>query len=408
MAPAGHSAQDSTRSGATGHRSRLSPMRPVPAESAVVEAQPRKVPDLTRLLLFVRSGGRCELDGCNEYLLEHHVTRGTGVYGQMAHVVAFRSNGPRGGGQLQGGVHDPSNLMLLCGGCHKEVDSWPDRYTREVLENHKAIHEARILEATSVGPDRQTAVLIVKARIGDQPVALNLTQVVDATRPRYPSSGRPLTIDLTGSTVEGPEFLASATKEIQRRVAAFLSPEGEGGRIGHVSVFALAPIPVLIHLGRQLSTKVPTDVFQRHRDDEGWTWKKTGRRVRFVRNLLSRGGANHVAVVLSLSGRIRLQDLPADVRANATVYELTLEGQAPKVTFLRRKRDLDEFRVAYQELLGDIVEAHGLVPSFDLFPAVPAPVAVLCGRELLPKVHPRCRVYDYDKSNGGFMFQLEV
>jgi SMODS-associated and fused to various effectors sensor domain len=51
---------------------------------------------------------------------------------------------------------------------------------------------------------------------------------------------------------------------------------------------------------------------------------------------------------------------------------------------------------------------HGLVEAINLFPAVPAPIAVLCGRELLPKVHPRLRVYDYNKNNGGFTFALEV
>ena len=35
-------------------------------------------------------------------------------------------------------------------------------------------------------------------------------------------------------------------------------------------------------------------------------------------------------------------------------------------------------------------------------------VAVLCGRETLPKVHPALRVFDYDKANGGFVYQLTV
>ena len=46
--------------------------------------------------------------------------------------------------------------------------------------------------------------------------------------------------------------------------------------------------------------------------------------------------------------------------------------------------------------------------TIDLFPAVPAPIAVLCGRELLPKVHPKLRVYDNDRDAGGFTFKLEV
>lgn len=399
-------ADDSSLSTTSGG-ARSGPSR-VRQASPIVRLTTRKVHDLARLLLFVRSGGRCEFDGCNKYLLEHHVTRSLGVYGQMAHVVAFRRDGPRGQEMLKKDIHDPSNLMLLCGGCHKEVDGRPARYSRLVLEGYKAAHEARVRAATGMGPDRQTAVLILQARIGDQTVAVTLPQVMDAAKPRYPSNDRPLTVDLIASRVEGAEFLTSAADMVRRRVEAFLSPEGEGGRVGHVSVFALAPIPVLVYLGSQLSNKVSTELFQRHRDQESWAWKATGRRVRYVRSVLARGTSGRVAVVLSLSGRIRLADLPLEIQAGATVYEITLDGQTPRTTFLRKKRDLDAFRVAYQDLLGDIVQTHGRIPSFDLFPAVPASIAVLCGRELLPKVHPRCRVHDYDKANGGFTFQLEV
>src|SRR5438094_9912673 len=52
--------------------------------------QVRRIPDLTRLLLFVRAGGRCEFDGCPRYLMEHPVTLTEGNLAQVAHVVAFR------------------------------------------------------------------------------------------------------------------------------------------------------------------------------------------------------------------------------------------------------------------------------------------------------------------------------
>ena len=46
--------------------------------------------------------------------------------------------------------------------------------------------------------------------------------------------------------------------------------------------------------------------------------------------------------------------------------------------------------------------------SIHLFPAVPAPVAVFCGREILPKVDPKLVVYDFDKRQGGFTPIIEV
>ncbi len=54
------------------------------------------VKDVTRhikisvqLQLYVLAGGRCEFDGCPNYLIEHHLTHTRGNFAQMAHVVAF-------------------------------------------------------------------------------------------------------------------------------------------------------------------------------------------------------------------------------------------------------------------------------------------------------------------------------
>jgi hypothetical protein len=74
------------------------------------------------------------------------------------------------------------------------------------------------------------------------------------------------------------------------------------------------------------------------------------------------------------------------------VYELTLDGITPSPAFLSLREDLENFRIAYQGALAEIAKIHGSLKELDLLPAVPAPVAVLCGREALPKVHPALRV----------------
>ena len=161
-------------------------------------------------------------------------------------------------------------------------------------------------------------------------------------------------------------------------------------------------------LGRQLSNKVASDPYQRHRDTESWTWKIDGVPINYRFRRMNRGHFKKVALVLSLSGTIRLQDLPADIRRSSAIYEITLNGMTPQTTFLQQKRDLDAFRAVYQEAIATILQTHGPLDTIDLFPAVPAPIAVLCGRELLPKVHPKLRVYDNDRDAGGFTFKLEV
>lgn len=376
----------------------------------VVDVTRRQLRPDVRLRLYVEAGGRCEFDGCNKYLLEDPLTLTPGNYAQAAHIVAFRPGGPRGrDGTRPQDINEVGNLMLLCSTSHKTIDDHPTDYTRDTLREYKRSHEARIKHLTGLGPDRKTAVLVLKAPINGHTVAIPFDHVYEATAPRYPTRHDPLTIDLTTITDRGPAFLRAARDTVREAVDRFLGPGGEGRAAGHASVFALAPMPLLIFLGRELTNKVPTDVFQRHRDTEMWTWKKGGSAVRYVVRRLRRGPKrDKVILILALSGTIRIPDLPEAIARDATIYMITLSGQTPRPTFLQTRRDLEGFRTAFQEVVGRIAKHHGRLRAIDLFPAVPAPVAVLCGRELLPKVHPALRVWDQDKAKGGFTFQLEV
>jgi hypothetical protein len=96
------------------------------------------------------------------------------------------------------------------------------------------------------------------------------------------------------------------------------------------------------------------------------------------------------------------------VREHAAIYEITLDGVTPVPTFLNRAADLAAFVPVMHEAIALIAAEHGFVEKIDVFPAVPAPIAVLLGRERLMKRHPALRVYDADKVNGGFVFQIEV
>jgi hypothetical protein len=381
-----------------------------PNRSPILSLRTRNIPALVRLVLFVRAGGRCEFDGCNRYLLEHPVTLTEGNFAEVAHVVAFKPDGPRGNQRPRfSNINDIGNLMLLCPDCHKLIDSHPGDYTRHSLEEIKSRHESRIRHVTGLGPDQKTSLLVVLAPIGKQTVALPFDDVLEAVSPRYPISRHGTRIDLTQLPGEAESFIVAARDAIQQKVAHLFEPGGEVEQTGHISLFALAPIPLLVFLGSQLSNKVALDIYQRHRDSENWTWKKSGNPVEFEFGRLRAGtDQSRVALVLSLSGTIKLQSLPSKIDPTFTVYELTSKDVTPSPTLLRTRRDLENFRTAYQVALGTIMREHTHADSLHVFPAIPAPVAVLCGRELLPKVHPELLVYDSDSGKGGFQFQLKV
>lgn len=382
---------------------------PTAGDSPVATVVPRQIKALTQLLLFVRAGGRCQFDGCNEYLLEHLLTLTSGNFGQMAHVVAFKKDGPRGSDPRPEDINDIDNLMLLCAPCHKLIDTHPERYPVSVLEKYKERHEERVKHVTGLGPDLKTSVVQLKAKIAGHAVAIPAAQVTTAVAPRYPTALPGHMIDLTGIEAEGKAFLEAAAETIKRRVESICSPGTDIHESRHISVFALAPIPLLIYLGRELGNKVAMEVFQRHRDTEDWGWKKGGKPVEYrVQKLREGSERGQVALILSLSGKVHLEALPEGIDSRFTVYELTLDGAEPAPTYLRLREDLERFKHAYQSLLRRVLKDHDQLEELHLFPAVPAPIAVLCGRDVLPKVDPTILVYDYDKRRDGFLLSMKV
>lgn len=380
------------------------------ADETTVKEVTRAIKPDNKLLLYVRAGGRCEFDGCNEYLLSHQLTHKTINLGQMAHVVAFSEKGPRGEtDERPTDINNVDNLMLLCHRCHKLVDDHPEEYSRETLLNYKKAHEERIFWLTSASPDRQTSVVVLKSKIGGQTVKLSAAEIHEAVSPRYPASRAGTTIDLSKITDEGDEFYAVAAREIKRQVERVLTNVIEDEKTNHISLFALAPIPLLALAGNLFGNKIPTDLFQRHRDAENWTWKTAGKPAEYKFEKIREGSDNDkVALVLSLSGKIHLEKLPAEIVENANVYEITLADANPNPGFLLQKQDLTAFKDAYQLALREIGSSHGKLEKLHLFPAVPAPVAVLCGRELMPKIDPILAIYDDDKRHGGYRMILEV
>jgi hypothetical protein len=382
------------------------------ARPALLRPPARNIPTSTRLFLYVRAGGRCQFDGCNRYLLEHHLTKTEGNFAQVAHICAFSDLGPRGGDQRvrDAGIHEASNLILLCPECHKLVDDHPERFTAELLRQQKKNHEDRVYMLTETKPDRHTVALVLMAKIGNKTVSVSLPDVQQAVAPRYLGPRDLVTLDLTAFRDRpAREYWSIAATEIDSKTRALYEQSFEHGPARHISVFALGPIPLLVHLGTRLSDKVPMTLYQRHRNSEGWRWKESGQVAAYAFRTLRHGSADAaVALLLSLSGRVCVDELAAALDHRAAVYEITLSNMEPTPSFLEREESLHAFRSAFLAAMRRIVSGHPGLGRLHLFPAVPAPLAVAVGRDLMTKRDPAVLVYDYDKRAGGFVPALEV
>jgi hypothetical protein len=370
------------------------------------------IPWKTLLVLFVRAGGRCSI--CQQYLLQDSLTLREANLSNVAHIVAASPDGPRGDDPLSAKErNEVGNLMLVCPAHHKLIDSreYVSEWPVEKLRALKRDHEGRIRRLTGYEQDNKTTVLRFRANFNPQQAVdlIPKSQIEAAIAPRFMQDDHGIELDLTGLHFElSDAFWTSASAQIHRRLGGLYEPTLSQEPIRHLSVFALGPIPLLVDLGHCLSTTVPVDAYQRHMDEESWCWKIGGTTpTEFSVERTKDGEGTEVAALISVSGRIDHARLPEDA-AGYPVYELTVAGQSPGRCLLNTRDDLARFRDAYQRLLGRISSDNPAVTGIHLIAAVPAPAAVICGRDLLRKVHPAVHVYEFDKATGKYVFALTV
>ena len=367
---------------------------------------------LTRMILWARAGGRCQYAGCNKLRIGDLISGAEDKnFGFVAHVVADTPDGPRGDLVRSALLsNDIGNLMLLCHVHHKLIDvDDVAGHPEERLLAMKGVHEDRIETVTGIDEDRASHVLRYAANIGahDSPVAYE--HIRSAMLPdRYPAEGRRvIDIALAGSRLEDhePQFWSVQRENLDRQFAAKMRARIEAREIGHLSVFALAPQPLLIELGRLLGDIVAADVRQLQREPQGWAWRADGPAVCYRVRKADRGGGP-VALVLALSATVTDERIFAALGPEAAIW--AIEADRPHNDILKRSADLAEFRRLLRLTFNAIKAVHGEQATIHIFPALPVSAAVEVGRVWMPKADLPLVIYDQNRKMDGFMQALGI
>ena len=363
----------------------------------------------TRIVIWTRSGGRCNFPGCNEYLLDDFIAgRENKNYGLIAHIIAETPGGPRGDPVRSPELaDDPSNLMMMCYKHHKTIDDEEDRYPEQLLLDMKAGHEERVRIATGITEDRATYVLRYAANIGSHSSPVSFPKVRIATFPdRYPADGQSIAIEVKGSiqTDAADLFWKLEPENLRQQFATLVKSRIDTGQIHHLSVFGLAPIPLLIELGRLLGDITPADVYQLHREPAGWPWAKTGPRICF-KTTTPANKSGPVALKLALSATITDDRITSVLGKDASTW--SIHSDAPGNDIMRYPEDLSEFRRLLRQTYEAIKAAHGTRAVINLFPAIPVSAAIEVGRVWMPKADLPLTIFDEVRGE-GFVPRLTI
>jgi hypothetical protein len=366
------------------------------------------IPENVKIRLWGKAAGRCEYDGCTERLWLDSLTKSEFNVAYIAHIVADKPEGPRGDPVLSDKLKASiSNLMLLCDRHHRLVDVVDVAgHPVELLHAMKESHERRMNVLTSISPDKQSHIVLYGANIGLQtsPVSYNKARVAMAPD-WYPAETEPISLGMLNSSFEDftEDYWSIESTHLKKMFQEQIRPRLALAAFHHLSIFALAPQPLLILLGTLLSDIQDVEVYQLHREPAGWKWQEHTTDIEYLIQEPDSSGSPP-ALSISLSATITDDRITVLFPSGVSLWRLTIAQ--PHNDFLQSREQARRFRQTARILLDAIKARHGQQSTLHVFPAMPAALAVEFGRILAAKADLPLMIYDQNKSLGGFAYSL--
>lgn len=364
----------------------------------------------TRYIVWGRSAGRCLFPGCNKRLIGDLIAGNDDMNAAyVAHIVAETPGGPRGDPVRSPALSDdPANLMLLCDPHHRLIDSKEEleNYSETRLLEIKRAAEKRIELSTDISPDRASHIVRYGAMIGANESVIAASKCKEAMiASHYPASREPIDLSMSGLALadSDPNYYSLQARNLQRQFDAKIRGRLESQEIDHLSVFALAPIPLLIELGRLLSDIRPCIVYQLHREPAGWGWARDGDQIELVTSAPENAGSQ-VALKLALSANVSDDRIYSVLGKDTSIWQIAARN--PHNDCIRYPEDVSQFRQTLRQQLNAIKTHHGDGLVINVFPAIPVSIAVETGRVWMPKADLGLRIFDQSKDDAGFIERL--
>ena len=353
----------------------------------------RNVGDKDKILLWGFAAARCSYPDCKMRLVEPAKDEDAeAMFGQAAHIVAHKANGPRGDPDYPKEKLDTyENLILLCGNHHAIVDKQPNTYRCEDLRAWKGEHEKWVHRVTE--PD-QYKPIPWKVIIQEDEAKIDVNEAVSALAPDA-MGGEPKLLHIT---IEHGNWAAAFRKQEQelRFLQESISPSDR-----RFAIFSLTRIPLAVHLGYVLSDRSRVILHQYDRDRNTWRWPQiedhdTGLRAAEW-TFLREEGCGPVCVRVSVSALVDFQDVQ-EVLPNA-IADIHLRVSSPSVMWTRSPKQLLALGQVFREILREVREHFGnRCESVHLFYAGSTGGAIAVGRQYNPRMNPPLHLYEFHKN----------
>lgn len=364
----------------------------------------------TKKLLLIKSGGRCQYRGCNKSLYQDLITKRNFNSAYFAHIVADSPGGPRGD-KVRSPLlaQDLSNIMLLCDVHHRLIDKIEvQKHSETLLLEMKKEHEERIERVTGINPNSQSHIVTYKANIGEHTPVFSYDTLVEHLLPEnYPAQSNTIDLGLTDSPIrdKDSQFWVTEVKVLEDNFNQRLKGAIRQQNIEHISLFAFAPMPLLIKLGTLINDIQNVEVHQPIRNPR--TWKLSNETIKTSYKIKKpKAKKNIVSINISLSATINNERIISVLGDGCSIYTLTIDK--PFNDFLQSKTQLQDFSIVVRQLFDEIKSNYSSQTELHIFPAMPVATAIEFGRIWMPKADMQLIIYDENKTLDGFNKTIEI
>lgn len=367
------------------------------------------IPEKTKILLWGKSAGRCQYRGCNTSLYRDDLTQAEFNKCYIAHIVADSPSGPRGHATRSEELKKSlNNLMLLCDTHHRLIDRVEiENHPEEVLSLMKKEHEDRIDLITNIHHNLKSEIMIYKATIGNNPVMMTYDSLKEFVMPeKYPARNVATDLSLSNSTsVDSRKtFWELQLENLDDQFKDQILPKLRKSELPHVSLFAMAPIPLLIRLGVHLNDIQQVDVRQKRRNPDTWKFDDDLETIyNFAPATIIK---THAALKIELSDTIVDERITSTLGDDVSIHSINIDY--PNNDFIKSRKQIIDFGEKMKEAFREIKKMHGQDVFLNIFPALPISLAVQLGRVWMPKADLSMKIFDQNYALGGFSETFKI
>ena len=179
-----------------------------------------------------------------------------------------------------------------------------------------------------------------------------------------------------------------------------------------ISVFAIAPQPLLLYLGYLLNDETNIKIYQRFRTGNlKWNWESSEITNNFyVEQLYTDGNEidTEVNLILSLSAEISLDRIPTFSNQEDKLPTLILRSDRQGFDAIKSNEDVNEYISVFRNLVVEkIRNDFPNLKCINIFPATPVSVPVRMGMNYQKNIDVEWKIFN-QQTNVGFIYSLSL